>query len=174
MRWRNRDGNHETYDDQILMDLLDLLWWICTAKFWRHNGLAMSCGETLHFFQTCLIFYKLWTPDSQSLTPGLKKTSFAFGYLLFEMPLGRHQDTEFWWVLQKKLENLGFQVGRNSIYIYMWVSSVSNAFGKASKHQVLHRTIENLGWQGWAAIKLFEYSLFKMPLGKHQNTKFCT
>jgi hypothetical protein len=122
MRWRNRDGNHETYDDQILMDLLDLLWWICTAKFWRHNGLAMSCGETLHFFQTCLIFYKLWTPDSQSLTPGLKKTSFAFGYLLFEMPLGRHQDTEFWWVLQKKLENLGFQVGRNSIYIYIHVS----------------------------------------------------
>ena len=118
MRWRNCDGNHETYDNQILMDLLDLLWWICTAKFWRPNGFAMSCGETLHFFQTCLIFYKLWTPDSQSLTPGLKKTSFAFGYLLFEMPLGRHQDTEFWWVLQKKWRIWAFRWA-GIVYIYI-------------------------------------------------------
>ena len=144
MRWRNCDGNHETYDNQILMDLLDLLWWICTAKFWRPNGFAMSCGETLHFFQTCLIFYKLWTPDSQSLTPGLKKTSFAFGYLLFEMPLGRHQDTEFWWVLQKKWRIWAFRwAGIVYIYINIYLYTC-------------------------------EYLLFQMPLGKHQNTEFCT
>ena len=59
MRWRSRDGciqnisgpkknmNHETCDDQILMDLLDLLMNM-HSKVWRPNGFAMGRGETLH------------------------------------------------------------------------------------------------------------------------------
>ena len=38
----------------------------------------------------------------------------------------------------------------------------------------MHRTLENLGSQVWAELILFEYLRFKIPVGRDQNTQFCT
>ena len=115
------------------------------------------------------IFYLKW------LWEGMKTPSFAHEigesalagvgrnniceYLLFEMALGRHENTKF--CTQSALAG----VGRNN----MWISSIWNGFGKTWKHQVLHTKLENLHWQGWAGI-ICEYLLFEMAgkAWKHQ------
>ena len=155
------------------------------------------------------IFYLKW------LWQGIKTPSFAHEigesalagvgrnniceYLLFEMALGRHENTKFC------TRNWRICTGRGG----QGISSIWNGFGKAWKHQVLHMKLENLHWQGWAGIiyvnifylkwlwqgiktpsfaheigesalagvgrnNICEYLLFEMALGRRANTKFCT
>ena len=103
-------------------------------------------------------------------------------YLLLEMPLGRHENTEFWWVSHIKLKNQSFQEWAGITYLnifylkclwesfaqnwriwafrcgqesYIWISSSWNAFGKASKHPIwwgLHIALKTLGFEEWAGI----------------------
>ena len=102
-------------------------------------------------------------------------------YLLFEMALGRHENTKFrtrnWRICTGRVvrnnicayllfemalgrhENTKFFTrnrrictGRGGQEYNMWISSIWNGFGKAWKHQVLHTKLENLHWQGWAGI----------------------
>ena len=82
MRWRSRDGctqnmsgpktsmNHETYGG---------CWW---SKVWRPLGLQWVAVKHGTFFAKNVGYLtKFWTPDSQNLTPGLKKSSFGAGFL---------------------------------------------------------------------------------------------
>ena len=133
--------------------------WNGFGKAWKHQVLHTKL-ENLHWqgwagIVYVNIFYLKW------LWEGMKKPSFAHEigesalagvgrnniceYLLFEMALGRHENTKF---AHEIGESALAGVGRNN----MWISSIWNGFGKAWKHQVLHTKLENLHWQGWAGI----------------------
>ena len=54
-------------------------WW---SKVWRPLGLQWVAVKHGTFFAKNVGYLtKFWTPDSQNLTPGLKKSSFGAGFL---------------------------------------------------------------------------------------------
>ena len=92
-------------------------------------------------------------------------------YLLFEMALGRHENTKFC----KRFSNWRIcplaGVGRNNICAYLLFEM---ALGRHENHQVLHTNLENLHWQGWAGIIYVHIFYLKWLWEGMQTTKFCT
>ena len=124
------------------------------------------------------IFYLKW------LWEGMKTPSFAHEigesalagvgrnniceYLLFEMALGRHENTKF---CTRKLENLHWQGWAGIIYVnifylkWLWEGMKTPSFA----HEIGESALAGVGKNNVCA-----YLLFEMALGRHENTKFCT
>ena len=124
------------------------------------------------------IFYLKW------LWQGIKTPSFAHEigesalagvgrnniceYLLFEMALGRHENTKF---LHTKLENLHWQGWAGIIYVNIFYLKWLR---EGMKTPSFAHEIGESALAGVDRNNLCEYLLFEMALGRHENTKFCT
>ena len=88
-------------------------------------------------------------------------------YLLFEMALGRHENTKFC----TKLENLHWQGWAGIIYVNIfYLKWLREGVKKPSfAHEIGESALAGVGRNN-----ICEYLLFEMALGRHENTKFCT
>ena len=155
--------------------------WNGFGKAWKHQVLHTKL-ENLHWqgwagIIYVNIFYLKW------LWQGIKTPSFAHEigesalagvgrnniceYLLFEMALGRHENTKFC----TKLENLHWQGWAGIIYVnifylkWLWQGIKTPSFA----HEIGESALAGVGRNN-----ICEYLLFEMALGRHENTKFCT
>ena len=93
---------------------IKFLWtcWTCPGEYAQPSfdapmGLQWVAVKHCPFFKNCLIFYKPWTPDSQSLTPGLKKSSLT---VFLPTPAGPDSQNFYvqnsvFWCLPKGISN---------------------------------------------------------------------
>ena len=88
-------------------------------------------------------------------------------YLLFEMALGRHENTKFC----TRNWNLHWQGLAGIIYVnifylkWLWEGMKTQSFA----HEIGESALAGVGRNN-----ICEYLLFEMALGRHENTKFCT
>ena len=108
------------------------------------------------------IFYLKWLWEGMK-TPNTKLRNNVCAYLLFEMALGRHENTKF---CTRNGESALAGVGRNNICEYLLFEM---ALGRHENTKFCTRN-----WGICTGMNICEYLLFEMALARHENTKFCT
>ena len=156
--------------------------WNGFGKAWKHQVLHMKL-ENLHWqgwagIIYVNIFYLKWlwegmkTPSfaheiGESALAGVGRNSIC-EYLLFEMALGRHENTKFctrnWRICT--VRGWAGIIYVNIFYLkWLWEGMKKPSFA----HEIGESALAGVGRNN-----ICEYLLFEMALGRHENTKFCT
>ena len=140
------------------------------GKAWKHQVLHIKLANLrwqglagityLNLFYLKCLWEGLKTP---SFAHKIEESGFAgveennvFEYLLFEMPLGRHQNTEFRWGLHIKLKSLGFQGLAVIIYLNIFYLK---CFWEGMKTPSFAHTIGKSALPGVGRNNIFDFFL---------------